>query len=308
MKSSNYYVYALLDPRRKGLFNYGIISFEFEPFYIGMGKDDRWCHHENEAIDGLNLENSSKINKIKSIISNSLVGPIHVKCAEHLCRKLACEIEIRLIESIGRLTLGNGPLTNIQGGGDGGWKHVNSDPNIRDKCNISIRKSAKRLWIDPEFRKIQCSSRSRIMTRLNQNPEFRLKADENRRKNGQKSVDRLLSVVRSREFRDRRRKFFVELNKDESIKTANRQRLLSFNKDVCFSKRRKGQILEIVIPYLSKFKVWISQGRSLQSIANELNDCGTLGRGGRKWSANMIKTAIHFLGLELRNAKVQKQS
>jgi len=35
---NNYYVYALLDPRKNGPFKFDNIVFDYEPFYIGKGK------------------------------------------------------------------------------------------------------------------------------------------------------------------------------------------------------------------------------------------------------------------------------
>ena len=34
-----YYVYAYLDPRENGEYNFGNYSFKNKPFYIGKGKD-----------------------------------------------------------------------------------------------------------------------------------------------------------------------------------------------------------------------------------------------------------------------------
>ena len=59
-----YYVYAYLDPRKGGKFKYEDIEFDYEPFYIGKGKNSRMIRHLN-----LNNEhNQLKKNKIKKIV------------------------------------------------------------------------------------------------------------------------------------------------------------------------------------------------------------------------------------------------
>lgn len=128
----DYYVYVYLDPQKPGDFNYGMIKFSFEPFYIGKGTKGR-CY------SGIRDKKSSrKVSKINSIIKKGDF-PIIIKIEEGLTNKEAQEKEKLYIKKIGRIDLGLGPLTNMTTGGDGGlgikhseeWKKILSKPILQ---------------------------------------------------------------------------------------------------------------------------------------------------------------------------------
>jgi len=132
-KQNEYYVYCYMDPRKPGKFYYdGLdICFLWEPFYIGCGKDSRIKNHLSKYE--LNSEKRIKHNKIKNkkikdILSENLT-PISSVLFEDLKKDKSREIEIFLIEKIGRIIKKNGPLSNISDGGDGGdnMKHLDSE-------------------------------------------------------------------------------------------------------------------------------------------------------------------------------------
>lgn len=111
-----YYVYELVN------------RYTYVPFYIGKGKNYRCSTHIQRAkktdkknplleeIRRLDFERGVEINFLKKNISESE----------------ALELEVKLIEKIGRKDLGTGPLLNQTSGGDGisggidkyGYRHI----------------------------------------------------------------------------------------------------------------------------------------------------------------------------------------
>jgi len=105
---NNFYVYIYLDPRKSGLFEYGKYKFDYEPFYVGKGKDDRINDKKNDHCE-------YKINKIKRLGFET----IRMKIIENLEENYSFEVEKELIKLIGKENLKEGPLTNLVDGGDG---------------------------------------------------------------------------------------------------------------------------------------------------------------------------------------------
>lgn len=125
-----FYVYAYLDPRKPGIFKYGNIEFNFEPFYIGKGHLDR-CYQGLTKFKS--QKDTYKFRKIKSIAKDGYI-PIIQKICENLCESDSFIKEIELIQKIGRHDLTLGPLTNNTDGGEGTinvnpeWRKVLSKP------------------------------------------------------------------------------------------------------------------------------------------------------------------------------------
>lgn len=113
LEDKRFYVYIYLDPRKPGNFNYEEFHFDFEPFYVGKGKEKRaWDH-----LFSSKKEKSYKSNKINKILKTHNLEPVFV--LKNISEKNAFELEIRLIRLIGRLDLKTGTLTNMTGGGEG---------------------------------------------------------------------------------------------------------------------------------------------------------------------------------------------
>lgn len=110
-----FYVYVYLDTRKVGKFNYGKFNFEYEPFYVGKGKNKRCEEHLWKSRLNSSCYKSRKINKI---IQQGYT-PIILKLAENLNENEAFQLEKELILIIGRNDIGIGPLTNLTNGGEG---------------------------------------------------------------------------------------------------------------------------------------------------------------------------------------------
>ena len=123
-----YYVYIFLDQRKPGFWKYNNLEFNYQPFYVGKGKNYRIKSHFSPT----ELKKKYfKSNKINSIINETGELPIHYRIFENLSEKEAYEIEIEIIKFFGKESDNTGILTNLSDGGDGSrttrknaWKKV----------------------------------------------------------------------------------------------------------------------------------------------------------------------------------------
>lgn len=125
---NNYYVYAYLDPRKSGKFIYNDLKFDYEPFYIGKGKDDRINYHLKCKGKNKHLNN-----KIKQIIFNNLI-PIIIKIYDNLEEEKSYEEEGRIISLIGRRIISTGSLVNLHEGGRG---KIGFSQEAKDKVGVA---------------------------------------------------------------------------------------------------------------------------------------------------------------------------
>jgi len=128
----DYYVYALLDSSKPGLFVYGNYTFEYEPFYIGKGVNDRI----KNTIYNCSSFKKNKIDKLKK----NNIEIIYIKIEECLSNEDSLLKEIELISLIGRRDIGNGTLVNTTDGGDG---RLNSPHSNETKKLISKNRKGK---------------------------------------------------------------------------------------------------------------------------------------------------------------------
>lgn len=124
-----YYVYCYLNQTKKGNFNYIDYNFEYEPFYVGKGKNNRDSVHLKDCYNK-NVFFKRKINKI---IKDTGEIPIIVRVKENMTEEDAFKLEKHLIKSIGRRDLGLGTLVNMTDGGEG---LINCSEITKDKLRI----------------------------------------------------------------------------------------------------------------------------------------------------------------------------
>lgn len=109
-----FYLYIYLDPRKPGVYEYAnLVTFFYEPIYVGKGKNDRYLSHIREVNHKKkSTRNSIKNNKIKKIIESGQL-PI-TQILEYNTESDILDIETTYILKIGRLIDKTGPLTNIK--------------------------------------------------------------------------------------------------------------------------------------------------------------------------------------------------
>lgn len=128
----DFYVYVYLDPRKPGEYVFDYLKFDYEPFYVGKGKGNRFKAHFYECHNF----NNYKWNKIQKI-KNLKLNPIIVKVFENLTEQDAFLKEIEIISKIRRKI-----LTNMSNGGEGqsGYKHK---PETKIKISEGVKNSEK---------------------------------------------------------------------------------------------------------------------------------------------------------------------
>lgn len=138
MIENKYYVYVYLDPRKIGKFVYGEYSFDHEPFYVGRGCGNRDRQHVLELGQrSQQNKNRLKQNKLRKIIEEGF-DPIVIRLIDHISFDESSNLEIYVIERIGRLVCQDGPLTNIERGGTGKKDYIVSK-ETRNKISLSCK-------------------------------------------------------------------------------------------------------------------------------------------------------------------------
>jgi len=123
-----YYIYVYLDTRKKGSYSFGDFHFEYEPFYVGKGVNDRYLTHLRVAKGSRKGKNNLAITKIKSILNDGFEPKI-IKIIEGLTKDNYNNYEISTIKLIGKSCDGLGPLLNTTDGGDGGITWIGEHHN-----------------------------------------------------------------------------------------------------------------------------------------------------------------------------------
>jgi len=119
---SDFYVYALLDPRKPGKYRYGKLKLDYEPFYVGKGCKKRSHSHtssiKKSIVRGVlkHSYNKWKEGKIRKILESGETPIVRI-IKRNQIESEAFRLETKAIRLIGRK--GKGPLTNLTDGGEG---------------------------------------------------------------------------------------------------------------------------------------------------------------------------------------------
>lgn len=134
-----FYVYIYLNSLKPGDFIYQDLKFDYEPFYVGKGKNDRMCYHFNKVKNKNKYKDNNKFRTINQILDNGQ-NPIIIKIKSNLTEDESLTLENLTIKKIGRLDTNQGPLTNLNDGGhkpQDNYRHTNESKN---KISDGLRK------------------------------------------------------------------------------------------------------------------------------------------------------------------------
>jgi len=176
MEEKKYHVYAYLDSRRSGKYNYkikeGIYHPEFEPFYIGTGKGKRYLWYKKaRKRDGKTGQRILKMRKQGNFIKVKVLR-------KNLIKEQAFSLEEKLIIGIGRQDLKKGPLLNKSDGKGG-----KNSPLIRKR----MREMNLKNWKSEKYRKEMSKKAKKQFRELWKNPEYRKHFSEKRKGEGNNS-------------------------------------------------------------------------------------------------------------------------
>ena len=153
-----FYVYALLDPRKPGKYVYGDLELDYEPFYVGKGLGCRVIMHtwgstnEEKFLSG---SNKLKAKRILEILKDPEVEYTYKILKQGLAEDEAFKWEKYYVDLVGRFIKQEGPLLNLSKGGEGldhiSPKHRTSSflgkhHSQETKDKISKANKGKRAW------------------------------------------------------------------------------------------------------------------------------------------------------------------
>jgi hypothetical protein len=200
-----FYVYALLDPRKRGIFRYDSYEFNCEPFYIGKGLGSRAHDH---VYGHPRDRNHAKMNKIKNIKRATGEPYVINIVSRNISEKEAFALEKYLIGIIAGNDLRNSPLTNLTyGGGPGARWSLES----REKASEAQK---ERFKSDTEREK----ARQTHIKWIDEHPEEHRKNTEKQKKTQRRNQHRKRISQKMKAVYERDRSI-VELQRLSRIKT-----------------------------------------------------------------------------------------
>jgi hypothetical protein len=134
-----FYTYVYLDPRKPGNFIFDTLVFDYEPIYIGKGKNNRMFSHI-ERSKASKPGSHPFYDKIRKIVDEGF-DPIVLKLDSFNEEKESLDRERELIKIIGRKSHDKGSLLNLTDGGIGGdtfsGQTLEKKKDIREKISNS---------------------------------------------------------------------------------------------------------------------------------------------------------------------------
>ena len=173
MENNRYYVYIYLNQTKPGIWLFKDHVFNYQPFYVGKGVNDR----EIEHLRPYQLKKKTvKSSVIKSIFNKTGEQPIHYRLYVNLNELDAVEIEKEIIKHFGRIDTNTGILTNGTDGGDGA---NNFSEETKKRIGKSNSKKVYQYTLDGIFLREWCpvnsidlENTSNISTAIKRNGTF----------------------------------------------------------------------------------------------------------------------------------------
>ena len=147
----------------------------FEIFYVGISKVKSRCR------------NRSTRNKIWKDIINKTKYSVEI-IQENLSHSDACELEIFLVQSYGRINLNTGTLSNLTDGGEGGLS-----PSKERREELS-KKSRERVWTEESRKKL---SDSRVNKPVSEYQLLKIRESNSKRKGKKLSEETKLKMSKN---------------------------------------------------------------------------------------------------------------
>ncbi len=265
-----FFVYFLLDVRKKINLEINDIKINYEPFYVGKGKKDRPYKHFKENLN--NTINEHKFNVIQKILKETGLYPEILIIKDNMLEDEAFEYEKEMIKLFG--VKPDGLLTNKTDGGFGGntykYKTTEEIQLIREKLSgnknpmYGVNRSDEWRKKHSDFMKGKFSGERNPMYGINRSDEWRKKHSDFMK--GKFSGEK--NPMYSKKHTDEVKKLISEMNKDKTPWNKGKTGIYSeetLKKMRCKKNNKKTIVLQYTLD-MSFIKEW----KSITEAANEI--------------------------------------
>lgn len=132
-----FYTYVYLNSLKPGHYKYDDMVFNYEPFYVGKGKCNRYLYHLNKVKNNCKYKKSLKFSIIEENLKNGK-EPVILKIKDGISENESLMLEKLLICKIGRLE--EGPLTNLNDGGHKPQENYRHTEETKNKISATSKK------------------------------------------------------------------------------------------------------------------------------------------------------------------------